>query len=226
MAQSNNKAEVYPVLHTSGNLAGNIEQAYAAFDNNVDGLFLIDHHNFDPQKLLKTYESIRAEFPDRFIGLNLLSCNRVSTALRKVIESRIPPDGLWSDHSDDPDMAKDRSYGKSVKIFGGVAFKYTPSYTDNPEIASHLAKIAPDWIDVITTSGPQTGQPASLEKLKAMHDALPEGKELAVASGVDMDNIEEIRKVVDKILLASSIEQSDGVFDESKLIEITEAAHQ
>lgn len=226
MAQSNNKAEIYPVLHTSGNVAGNIEQAHVAFDNDSDGLFLIDHHNTNPQKLLEIYESIRTEFPDRFIGLNLLSCHRVSASLKKVVENRILPDGLWSDSSDDPDMTKDRAYGKNIKIFGGIAFKYTTSYTDDPETAARLANAAPDWIDVITTSGPQTGQPASLEKLKAMHDALPEGKELAVASGVDMDNIEEIRKVVDKILLASSIEQSDGIFDAAKLREITEASHQ
>lgn len=226
MAQSNNKAEIYPVLHTSGNVASNIEQAHVAFDNDVDGLFLIDHHNINPQKLLTTYESIRTEFPDKFIGLNFLSCHRVSAALKKVIENRILPDGLWSDNSDDPDMTKDRDYGKNIKIFGGIAFKYTTGYTDDPETAGRLANTAPDWIDVVTTSGPQTGKPASLEKLKTMHDALPEGKELAVASGVDMDNIEEIRQVVDKILLASSIEKSDGIFNESKLRDIIEAARQ
>lgn len=225
MVQNRNKAEIYPVLHTTGNLAGDIEQAYVAFDGNVDGLFLIDHRSIDTQRLLKVYESVRAEFPDKFIGLNILD-HQVSTALKKAISTATMPDALWCDRSDDPNMTKDEVKKTGIKIFGGVAFKYTPDYTDDPEAASRLTKVVPDWIDVITTSGPQTGQPASLEKLVAMRAALPEGKELAVASGVDMNNIAEIRKVVDKILLASSIEQSDGVFDEDKLVEITEAAHQ
>lgn len=228
MAQNSNSAEIYPVLHTTSDIAGNVEQAEVAFEQGVDGLFLIDHHTADPRSLIETYDAVRDEFPEFFIGLNMLGYD-VSDALRKIIidsKSTFSPDGLWSDYDEDPKMSKDRNYGRNVKIFGGIAFKYTPTYTNDPEAAARLAAAAPDWIDVITTSGPKTGQAAPLEKLKAMKAAIPEGRELAVASGVDMSNIAEVREVVDKILLASSVEKSDGVFDKNKLREITEAAHQ
>ena len=41
-------------------------------------------------------------------------------------------------------------------------------------------------LDVVTTSGPGTGQAADFEKVKTIKESLTEGKKMALASGVSV----------------------------------------
>ena len=73
-----------------------------------------------------------------------------------------------------------------------------------------------DYIDVITTSGPGTGKPPSLEKIQLMRSYI--GKTpLAIASGITPENKSMFNDLVDYLLVASSITSKDEKFEEYKL---------
>ena len=187
--------------------------------------------------MLKSYATARELHPARFIGINIL--DSVSGARSLIdIDSKIcsegiaPPSGLWCDDA----IPNARHYHKIKDTFpqlrellylGGVAFKYTATYTDNPAQAARQAQQLAPFVDVVTTSGPETGHSAGLEKIKAMKQAIGE-QELAVASGVSVANIEDIDGYVSKVLVASSVETQpyNVVFDMRLLRELVDSAHQ
>jgi len=139
------------------------------------------------------------------------------------------PDAVWSDDAvgGRDVVSYKRSLGlEAVRYLAGVAFKYTSSYTDNPIEAAILAREFAPLVDVVTTSGPGTGSAADVAKVAAMKAAIG-SQELALASGVSLDNIEDYRPYVDTVLAASSIEtySYSGEFIESKLRDLVQAAH-
>jgi hypothetical protein len=208
--------ELFPVVHLTDSHVS-IEQVRKAFELEADGVFLIDHLNFDgTDHLLDIYNSARQEFPGKFIGINVLQLIFPVDSLHLFIETldngQIDklPDALWyDDASVDKGAAIDyRTLHPSlvdVQLFGGTAFKYTSSYTDDPtESAIETTRIAPS-VDVVTTSGKGTGFAPSTSKLASMK-AASGGRPLAVASGISVENLDDYRGVVDKILVSSSIE--------------------
>ena len=96
--------------------------------------------------------------------------------------------------------------------FGGVAFKYKRQ-VDHDELGAAAARAA-HYMDVVCTSGPETGKPASIEKIQAMHAGLGDGAtSLAVASGITVDNVKAYLPYVDAYLVGTGIEKEFGVFD-------------
>jgi predicted TIM-barrel enzyme len=67
-----------------------------------------------------------------------------------------------------------------------------------------VAKDATQWMDVITTSGPATGQPASRTRIQEIRRAIGDHP-LAIASGVDERNLDTLFDLVDIYLVSSSI---------------------
>lgn len=70
----------------------------------------------------------------------------------------------------------------AVTYYGGVSFKYTAGYTDDPDIAAESARALNPFVDVVTTSGPGTGKAAPVSKLVAMKHAIG-SQRLGLASG-------------------------------------------
>jgi predicted TIM-barrel enzyme len=147
------------------------------------------------------------------------------------------PDAVWADNSIDiqeEDMVAELKEAQAfrakhpefnrVALLGGVAFKYTGSYTENPRLAAFLAAEAAPYLDVVTTSGRGTGTSPDVSKVRAMKQAAPD-KPLAIASGVDEHNIASYAGVVDQILAASSVEGRFGEFDKRKLKKLIKLAH-
>jgi len=214
-----------------------------AFGSNADGVFLIDHDSHHtPEVLTSAYQFLRQELGAKaWIGVNYLTLYP-GEAVRHLFHAKENeqitqfPDALWSDDAistaDLHDVpALKHVYGmEGVEYFGGIALKYTPSYTENPELAAALALEYAPAVDVATTSGPGTGYAVSVDKVAAMRQALVEaglGTPLALASGVSIANIDSYRPYVDRVLAASSIETGlySGVFDLYRMHELIEAAH-
>lgn len=239
--------KVFPVIHLGEtDISASVEQAHTAFELGADGVYLIDHYNGarDTSRLFRTHDEIKAADVNRYVGLNILGLG-VSAAFGRVATGYTSgqlvyiPNDMWVDdvrEKFDGVVDLDRSLrfretltvilGR-VTLHGGVVFKYTSTATNNPLIAAEETRHLRHYVDVITTSGLGTGFPPTVEKLVAMKEAA-NGKPVAVASGIDISNIESFSGVVDEVLVASSVEThpGSGVFNAPILKDFIEIAHQ
>lgn len=227
--------KLYPVVHMKSNEHA-LELSQQAFEAGADGVFLIDHISPRVSDVLtNAYSHVRSSLGrEAFIGVNYLGLSPsdamayiAAAQQREFIDTF--PDALWSDNAvrDMDTLPYRHSLGlDSIRFFGGVAFKYTDSYTDDPWDAAILAGQYASRVDVMTTSGPGTGGAADVRKVAAMK-AIIGTQELALASGVSLENIEDYRPYVDTVLAASSIEtySYSGKFIQSKLHDLVQAAH-
>lgn len=233
--------EVFPVVHIN-NPRQATEQATVAFEAGADGVYLIDHQNATPETLMTTFNSVAIEHPDRFIGVNFLQFRSPVKAfgyLQGCLADRDItryPDGLWVDDADYPQQGKEivremRTNDhelRRISYLGGVAFKYTLSYTDNPEEAAAEATRLKDYVDVVTTSGRGTGHAPNPEKIARMKEAIEPHQKLAVASGISAENIADYEQSFDQLLVSTSLETrpSSGIFVPERVAELIQLAHQ
>ncbi len=73
-------------------------------------------------------------------------------------------------------------------------------------------------MDIITTSGEETNKSPSVEKIKLMKEYIG-AKKLAIASGVNSENMKLFDEYADYYLVASSITDKNEYIIESKLKE-------
>jgi hypothetical protein len=227
-----------PVVHCRGReqVERNVEVAFA---NGADGVFLINQGGMSSSWVLREARWIRDIAPGRIVGVNLLglACDE---ALPHVMGG--PLGGgylpmLWSDDAGIRAAELDskattfanlrRYYGPSTVwiglFFGGVAFKYLQPVS--PELYGQTAANAVrNGVDVVTTSGPATGSPPTVDKIRAMKEAIGDHA-LAIASGITPENVETFLPYADAYLVATGIEQSFGEFDTAKLRALADTIH-
>lgn len=192
-----------------------LRNAQIAVDEGADGVFLINHR-ISVEKLISCYYGVRSKIPNLWIGLNCLK----STRTEALIALPAGTDGLWTDevgldiNSHDP-VAETRAFSKLRKFrgghelhFGGVAFKYQPVVAT----PVHEAELTMPFVDVITTSGNKTGEPASIDKIKSIKEAIGDHP-LATASGTTAENVEEYLPYVNCFLVATGVSKSENEFD-------------
>ncbi|CAN5194710.1 hypothetical protein BH09PAT3_BH09PAT3_5010 [soil metagenome] len=229
--------KIFPVVHVGEpHLAA--EQATLALTLNADGVYLINHgldvENYD---LFSAFNASDDLNPGAYIGVNLLGVRplNVLVRLQRAVEAgdlKRYPDAIWCDDAskeDNPGETLDYRNGvpalRSVRYLGGVAFKYTKTYDEEPAVVAKLAQVYRPYVDVVTTSGAETGSAAPRDKLAAMHGAT---NYLALASGVSLENIHSYHGVVDEVLVSSSVETwpGSGVFNLPALRKLIDAAHE
>lgn len=208
--------KIIPVIHTLNinQVKYNIE---LCANNGVNDIFLIDHR-ITEQSLINTESYInwiRTNFTNMKIGVNYLQL----TPLEAILEAnRLQIDYLWADRShinkDELIHANEVYIYKSKKLlyFGCVAFKYQKPVKD----LEWACKTACNFMDVITTSGEETGKPPSVDKIKTMKSYIGE-KPLSIASGISSENKHLFEEYADYMLVASSITSSSEIIDENKL---------
>lgn len=229
--------EVFPVVHVVDKEQAR-EQARLALDLGADGVYLIAHGmDTGADQLTEIFNEVVEDNPDAFIGVNYLDLGSEEEMLRYLESAQRRgdinrlPDAVWADTIGfDPDSMENlellRNRLPTIQTLGGVAFKYTKEYTDDPIEAADEVRRNSALVDVVTTSGQGTGSAPSVEKIRAMKEAAGD-QPLAVASGIDASNIDSFRGIVDKILVASSVETMpySGIFDPDKLSELINLAH-
>ncbi|MFT4186965.1 MAG: hypothetical protein QM621_00110 [Aeromicrobium sp.] len=229
---------IFPVVHARSRRQV-LEQTERALELGADGVFLIDHGRLGQDDLLRAFAAARRAMPEAFLGLNLL-CGGPATAydtLRQALrrrELRQAPDALWVDDARGDSLPALRRLRVDLMdspladtiLYGGVAFKYTRAFTEDPEAARGEVEALGPHVDVTTTSGAGTGTPPTPAKLAAMKDALGD-RPLAVASGVSLDNLADYGDSIDEVLVASSVETEpySGVFDPAALADLIAAVH-
>lgn len=213
-----------PVIHVL-NQEQALRNAAIAREAGCAGVFLINHDTADGSRplsyvgLLEIHAQLVKAFPDWWLGVNCLDFKAADTF------QHLGPSvaGLWVDDGEidegsDQQMAAEKikaareSSGWDGLYFGGVAFKYQRPVSE----VETAARIGASLIDVVTTSGPATGQAASPEKVKRMKLALGD-RALALASGITIENIDLFLPYVDYFLVATGISRSFYELDPHKV---------
>jgi hypothetical protein len=198
----------YPVIHcidpnTQQGIGHALRNTRIAKENGADGVFLIGHgmHFCD---LLDIYEQVRKHFPDFWIGINFLDLaqERKWDSLAEMVDRGSDLNGLWIDGM--PDRRLQES--SSTKVFGGIGFKYIDPGLQGIAL-QNTCEIAVNCVDVATTSGDKTGSAPDIAKLKSIKEGLANRIPLALASGVDANNVSAFLEYVDIFLVASSISE-------------------
>lgn len=173
--------------------------------NGVEMVFLINHRPGPDSAidLEKWFGQAKSEFPEIKIGINFLQLNTEDS-----IDScnRIGSDAIWTDYP-----------GTGIRnspLFGSVAFKYQKHVPDDK--LGPVCLEAMKNMDVICTSGPATGKPASIRKIELIREHIGNFP-LALASGINEENKKIFDSLVDYMLVASSITDGNEIIIDSKL---------
>lgn len=179
--------------------------------NGIEMVFLINHRPSAEavSDLSNWVKQAKLDFPMIKIGVNFLQLETIDSI---NTSQKIGADAIWTDY---PGTAS-----RTIPLFGPVAFKYQKHVPDY-ELES-VCKEAMKNMDVITTSGPATGKPASIEKIKSIRSYIGDFP-LAIASGVNIENKKLFEPLVDYLLVASSITDNNELIVESKLQELLKA---
>ena len=236
--------KIFPVVHVRTPEQAT-EQSALAMEYGADGVYLIHHGDAAPA-LNRAFNAVAAELGDTaYIGLNYLDLPRPDLAFGAlslaVLEGWLHryPNALWVDDAL-MGVENESAYLEEVKrkrtavpelgtvrFLGGAAFKASSHYTADPELAAKAAVNIAPFVDVVTTSGAGTGYPPTPEKIAAMKAVIGEHP-LAVASGVDIENLSSYGTAIDELLVATSIEthRGSGIFATQKLAELIESVHE
>jgi hypothetical protein len=226
MSQSN---KIFAVIHliNESNISieqRTIDQVTIAFDNNIDGVFLIPAEGgMSLDIIISCYQAVRNKYADKFIGINFMA---PIDHIIKIMPHTI--DGLWTDHgigvkSDIEKIIKLRSFLDTIKweglLFAGFFFKGNNSKIPSNELLSESARTLVKYADVLTTSGECTGVSIDIKTLSiisnASYDVQNDRKNdskisICVASGVTYDNILSMTKYSNYFMVGTGIEEDAG----------------
>lgn len=208
---------VLPVIHHLDTHT-TLEQAALAMNCGADGVFLISHQGADDD-LPPLAATLKGRYPGKLLGINLLG-QSVQHAYQAALDFNL--DAVWADSAGVSSagltdtgawLADQIRHNASAGplVFASVAFKYQP-VEPHPAGAASAARAMGA---VPTTSGARTGLPPTREKIGFMSSAA--GGVLAVASGMDCDNVAGFVPMLSHILVATGVSVDDHHFDVDKL---------
>ncbi len=215
-----NRHVVLPVIHVASEEQA-LRNTAIASEAGADGVFLINHA-IPWDSLLEIHRTVTKRFPDGWVGVNCLDLAPVQ------VFSHVGPrvSGVWTDNALIEEGQSKQPQAEAVLkaraatgwdglYFGGVAFKYQRDVTD----LTGAATTARPFMDVVTTSGPGTGQAAHVEKIQTMKAALG-AFPLAIASGITPGNVSDYLPYADCFLVATGISQNFEQLDVMKLVRL------
>lgn len=200
------KTELIPVIHmvNQNQVITNVKTCVNA---GIQKVFIINHQTTSSE-LIQCAQTVKNLYPNLWVGLNMLDIQA-----KDAILYEFDFDGLWCDQSIKPEDYKSRKF--KGMVFSGLAFKYQPQPKDL-KIACEESTLTSD---VSTTSGPGTGKSADISKILQIREYLG-NHPMAIASGVNSDNISLYKGVVDYLLVASSITSKGEIIYKDKLEEL------
>lgn len=241
-----------PVIHYAGRDDA-MRSIEVAAENGASGVFLINQ-GITSRDLLKLIPTLTARHPSLWFGVNLLGF-RPDKVMLTMSGLGLRVGGVWSDYGgmvSESDVIQPSSAGGTASrsgrfkagdlakavdavrgggywsglYFGGVAHKGDgmppPPHPDDYAPLSYAAR---DHMDVVTTSGPATGMPASPRRVAMMWAGIGHGHPacMGLSSGVTPENVGQYLPYVHAYLVASGIETSFGVLDPAKTRSLADA---
>jgi hypothetical protein len=189
-----------------------LKQVKIAFNNGADGVFLtIGEGGLSPELILKCYNYIRIFYPTNFIGINFM-CDPIKSA------STVPLDAnaLWIDkglgqvnYIDEITKVKNILTERQWKglYFGGFCLKGNNQILfENHSYFSSLHWNPEKYFDVCVTSGFSTGVSIDNKSLEIVKNK-SNGVSLALASGININNISNFINSVDYFVVGTGVEK-------------------
>lgn len=215
-----NRHVVLPVIHVVDTSQA-LRNAEIAGSAGADGIFLINH-DLPHTTLLEIYAAVSATFSGWWIGVNCLDLD-TGDVFRHVGRGMA---GVWTDNALINEHCNEQPEADAVQqiqrthdwhglYFGGVAFKYQREVTD----VERAARVAARYMDVVTTSGPATGQAAAPDKIRRMKAAIGDHP-LAIASGITPENVTDYLAFADCFLVATGICKRIDELDNSRVLSL------
>ena len=210
---------VLPVIHVL-DFKQTSENIIKIIDEGAPGCFLINH-DFGRKEFQPIVKRIREKFPSLWLAVNFLAeTGEVAfPELAKLEAEGYNIDAYWADDACIDEHGVNVEANRIAKIrkssnwkglyFGGTAFKKQRPVEKS--LYKDAARIACDFMDVITTSGLATGQAAELSKIGIFRKAIGDGA-LALASGVTAENIMDYSDV-DCFMVATGINYEDNFYE-------------
>lgn len=189
---------ILPVIHVQDEKQAerNLNRALEA---SADGVFLINH-GIHASDLAVIHRELRSKYPDQWIGVNFLGLRP-----HHVVQLVQGVSGVWMDDFPPSPL------GLDIPVFGGVAFKHQrPRGT-----LSYEVQLVEPSVDVLVTSGPATGEPPTIEKIRQLRSYA--SKPIGIASGMTPDNVAEFVPLTDYFLVATGVSQNFHELDPAKL---------
>lgn len=219
-----NPHTVLPVIHVE-TPRQTLQNAEIARKEGADGAFLISMKEMPYWMLADLYQQINTEMGSWWIGVNYLDL-----PIEKTFPHLKGISGVWTDNAriDERvdvqegaqivDDARKQSEWDGI-YFGGVAMKYQRPVKD----VGRAAKIATEFVDVVTTSGIATGSEPEIDKIKTMKQAIGTHP-LAISSGISPENVHNYLEIADCFLVATSLlEPGREVFVPSRMRDLVQA---
>lgn len=217
---------VFPVVHHRwASVTAN--QAELALSLGADGVFLIAHDDTDTEHdLIVLANHVARAHPDRLVGVNFLNLTAVPAL--ELAQAH----GLRAVWVDDPGITSlgcsregERFAAQAslwpMEVFASVAFKYQAP-DPLPGLAAQLVTargLLP------TTSGSGTGHAPEVAKIRQMRAALQDDQRLAIASGMDPENIAQFLPFATDFLVATGVSLDAHHFDPVRLERFIQTVH-
>jgi len=216
-----------PVIHINQDLDQTLINTAIASCAEADGIFLIDHQA-DTMRLQLHYSKVRSIYPNLWIGLNFLG--QTADRAFRLCDSHV--NGVWADEhfinettitqAAAERISRARLLGDSDAIFfGSIGFKYQPLIGD----LAQACRLALPYVDVLTTSGPATGQAPDVSKMALIRETVGQNFPVALASGVMPENVKSFLPFTDCFLVATGISKNFHELDPIKTIELSRLIH-
>jgi len=213
---------ILPVIHVE-TLDQSLRNAEIARTAGADGVFLINH-SISCDELLTISSQVRSRFPDWWIGVNCLDLEPGEVFGR--VDGSIS--GIWVDNALVDERKEQQEEAERILrarhesgwqglYFGGVAFKYQREV----EALEAVARLARQYVDLVTTSGPGTGRAASRAKIAALKSGLGEAP-LAIASGITPENVSDYLDLASCFLVATGISRNHTDFEPLRVRSLVE----